>query len=120
MGNGRPCTGYYGGCNTGREPKVKYDGTTPTEEMAHALEIGMICGCSVPTVDVCDGFPKCPGKHEICAIDISALNPHCTCMDGFIRDLDYGCVDENPPLLHIRPDLVHDTDSRRYYPPPTG
>lgn len=111
MGNGRPCTGYNGR-NTGREPKVKYDGITPTEETARALEMGTICGCSEPTVDVCDGFPKCAGKHEICAIDTTTSSPHCTCMDGFIHEINYGCVDENPPLLNLRPDPVHGTDLR--------
>ena len=44
------------------EPKVKYDGVTPTEETRRALDSGLICGCVDAQVDVCDGFPKCPGE----------------------------------------------------------
>ncbi len=66
LGNGRPCgaggAGGRGGGGKGRGPKVKYDGKTPTEETARALESGSICGCAMPTIDPCDGFPKCPGE----------------------------------------------------------
>ena len=44
------------------EPKVRYDGVTPTEETRRKLEGGLICGCSLPVVDACSGFPKCPGE----------------------------------------------------------
>ena len=60
MGNGRPCMGGAAGVDGG--PKVKYDGRTPTEETARLLESGSICGCREPTVDACDGYPKCPGE----------------------------------------------------------
>ncbi|KAL3806826.1 hypothetical protein ACHAXA_003298 [Cyclostephanos tholiformis] len=106
MGNGRPC----GVGRRGKGPKVKYDGRTPTEELARALESGLICGCSEPMINPCDGFPKCPGKREICAVDPKTSIPHCTCQDGYVRDPDYGCVDENPPLLRLRPDPVHGLD----------
>jgi len=107
MGNGRPCP--RGGRR--RMPKVKYDGKSPTEETRRALEAGSICGCVEATVDACDGFPKCPGKHEMCAVD-SSNTPHCTCKPGYVHDRDYGCVDESPPVLHLRPDPVHGTDPR--------
>jgi len=46
----------------------------------------------------------------MCAVDPDSSNPRCTCQDGYVRDPDYGCVDENPPLLHIRPDPIHGLD----------
>jgi hypothetical protein len=46
----------------------------------------------------------------MCAVDPKSSAPHCTCRDGYVRDPDYGCVDENPPLLRLRPDPVHGTD----------
>jgi len=107
MGNGKPCP--RGG--TKKEPKVKYDGRTPTEETRRALDAGLICGCVEATVDACEGFPKCPGKHEMCTVT-SSNTPHCTCQNGYVLadDPDYGCVDESPPLLHLRPDPTHGTD----------
>ena len=46
----------------------------------------------------------------MCAVDTKTSAPHCTCRDGYVRDPDYGCVDENPPLLRLRPDPVHGLD----------
>ena len=105
MGNGYPCRTNM----RKKEPKVKYDGKTPTEETRKALDSGLICGCSEPTVDACDGYPKCPGKHEVCTVD-SSNTPHCVCQSGYVNDPDFGCVDENPPLLKLRPDPIHGTD----------
>lgn len=108
MGNGLPCRKNV----RKKLPKVKYDGKTPTEETRKLLESGMICDCSEPTIDACDGFPKCPGKHEVCKVDDSTNTPGCVCQDGYDRDPDYGCVDESPPILNIRPDPTHGTDKR--------
>ena len=102
------------------EPKVKYDGATPTEETRRALEAGAICGCRKPIVDVCDGFPKCPGKHEECRVN-SAKQPECACEAGFHHDEAYGCVDETPPILKVRQgsdressDVTYLTQGNRY------
>lgn len=38
--------------------------------------------------------------------------PHCTCQHGYVRDPEYGCVDEHPPLLNLRPDPIHGTDPK--------
>ena len=46
----------------------------------------------------------------MCAVDPKTSTPHCTCQDGYVRDPDYGCVDENPPLLRLRPDPIHGLD----------
>lgn len=42
------------------------------------------------------------GKHEACTVG-SDNTPTCACKPGYIQHPDYGCVDEHPPLLHIRP-----------------
>ncbi len=47
----------------------------------------------------------------MCAVD-SSNAPHCTCQDGYVHDRDYGCVDESPPVLHLRPDPTHGTDPK--------
>ncbi|KAL7518361.1 hypothetical protein ACHAWX_003198 [Stephanocyclus meneghinianus] len=104
MGNGRKCPK-----NEIPRPKVKYDGVTPTEETQIFLTKGLICGCSVPVVDGCSGF-KCSGKHEACSISTDNT-PICACKQGYVRDPRYGCVDEHPPVLHIRPYPGH-TDNK--------
>ncbi|EJK45231.1 hypothetical protein THAOC_36159, partial [Thalassiosira oceanica] len=117
LGNGKSCPRSS---RKRLEPKVKYDGATPTEETRRALEAGAICGCNKPTVDVCDGFPKCPGKHEECRVN-SAKQPQCACEAGFKHDEKYGCVDETPPILKIRQgydressDVTYLTQGNRY------
>lgn len=42
------------------------------------------------------------GKHETCTVGPDN-SPICACKPGYIQHPDYGCVDEHPPLLHIRP-----------------
>ena len=42
------------------------------------------------------------GKHQVCTIS-SDNTPTCACKSGYIQHDHYGCVDENPPLLQIRP-----------------
>ena len=37
----------------------------------------------------------------------SSNTPTCACKPGFFRDERFGCVDENPPVLHIRPAPSH-------------
>jgi hypothetical protein len=46
----------------------------------------------------------------MCVADPDPSSPRCACQDGYVRDPDYGCVDESPPLLRIRPDPVHGLD----------
>eukprot|EP00804_Cyclotella_cryptica_P014414 CCRYP_004765-RB/>CCRYP_004765-RB protein AED:0.06 eAED:0.06 QI:568/1/1/1/0.66/0.5/4/954/956 len=104
LGNGRKCPK-----NETPRPKVKYDGVTPTEETEILLSKEAICGCSVPVVDGCSGY-KCSGKHEACVISTDKT-PTCACKQGYVRDSRYGCIDEHPPVLHIRPYPGH-TDDR--------
>ena len=33
--------------------------------------------------------------------------PQCACQPGYVHDDHYGCVDENPPILHLKPDPTH-------------
>ena len=55
MGSGRVCRS---GIDVGPRPAVGYDGVTPTEE---TVRNGHYCGCTVPVVDACEGYPKCGG-----------------------------------------------------------
>lgn len=55
MGNGHACRP---GIDAKPEPKVKFDGITPTEE---TLKHNYYCGCATPVVDACAGFPPCTG-----------------------------------------------------------
>ena len=110
LGNGKSC---QRSSRKKLEPKVKYDGVTPTEGTRRALEAGVICGCNKPTVDACDGFPKCPGKHEECRVN-SAKQPECACEAGFKHDEKYGCVDETPPILKIRQGSDHESGDVTY------
>uniref|UniRef100_A0A7S1ZAU1 EGF-like domain-containing protein n=2 Tax=Ditylum brightwellii TaxID=49249 RepID=A0A7S1ZAU1_9STRA len=98
MGNGHKCKK---GIDTKPEPKVRYDGITPTAETLK----NNYCGCTKPVVDACAGFPKCAGKHEVCTVT-SANTPECGCKPGFVKISGYGCVDETPPVLKLR----HDPD----------
>jgi len=52
----------------------------------------------------------CAGKHEVCSISTDNT-PICACKQGYVRDPRYGCVDEHPPVLHIRPYPGH-TDNK--------
>jgi len=45
----------------------------------------------------------------MCAVR-SDNTPHCTCQEGYDHDPDYGCVDESPPILTLRPDPTHPFD----------
>jgi Calcium-binding EGF domain len=54
MGNGHNC--LPGDLNP--EPKVKFDGKTPTE---FTVKNNYFCDCRKPIVDACDGFPPCTG-----------------------------------------------------------
>jgi len=108
-GSGRACVP---GMDGRPDPKVGYDGVTPTEETKRKLDAGLICGCSLPVVDACAGFPKCPGKHETCTVTENNT-PQCACRPGYVRDDRYGCVDEHPPVLELRPDPAH-TDPRTH------
>jgi hypothetical protein len=56
MGNGRACRA---GIDTKPQPKVKFDGVTPTEE---TIKNNFYCGCNKPIIDACAGFPPCTGE----------------------------------------------------------
>ena len=56
MGNGHACRP---GIDAKPEPKVMFDGVTPTEE---TLKHNYYCGCTTPVIDACAGFPPCKGK----------------------------------------------------------
>ena len=111
MGNGKPCPKYNTQQQQQQQPKVKYDGKTPTESTKRLLDAGLLCGCTKPTVDPCDGYHDCPSK-EMCVAD-SYNRPSCQCKPGHVRDEVYGCVDEHPPGLTLRyssnPDSKFDT-----------
>jgi hypothetical protein len=99
MGNGHACRP---GIDAKPEPKVMFDGVTPTDE---TLKHNYYCGCTTPVIDACAGFPPCKGHNEICAVT-SRNEPKCVCKPGYVRDEKYGCVDETPPVMRLR----HDTD----------
>ena len=54
MGSGRACQPK----DPKPVPKVMFDGVTPTET---TVKNGFYCGCTVPIVDACSGFPQCKG-----------------------------------------------------------
>jgi Calcium-binding EGF domain len=54
MGNGKAC----GPMDPKPEPKVMFDGVTPTEL---TVKNNFYCGCNRPIVDACSGFPPCKG-----------------------------------------------------------
>ena len=56
MGNGHKCRP---GVDPNPEPKVRFDGVTPTEE---TMKNNFYCDCTVPIVDACSGFPPCRGE----------------------------------------------------------
>lgn len=126
MGNGHRCRP---GIDPTPEPRLMYDGKTPTEE---TIKNNYYCDCTKPIIDACSGFPPCKGtseescirkkvlrlirillyfnfwqmntgKHEICTVS-SSNQPHCVCKPGYIKHGKYGCVDEKPPLLRLRHD----------------
>ncbi|CAJ1962401.1 unnamed protein product [Cylindrotheca closterium] len=104
MGSGRACQPK----DPKPVPKVMFDGVTPTET---TVKNGYYCGCTVPVVDACSGFPPCKGKHEICTV--SADNePVCACKPGYVYNEQYGCVDESPPTLRLRHDPDRDQTLR--------
>jgi len=55
MGNGRKC---LPGIDPPPQPKVMFDGVTPTEE---TVKNNYYCDCTKPVVDACSGFPPCKG-----------------------------------------------------------
>lgn len=57
MGNGMTCQPH----DAKPEPKLTYDGVTPTEE---TVKNNFYCGCHKPVVDACSGFPPCKGKFQ--------------------------------------------------------
>ncbi len=58
MGNGRACQAT----DPKPEPKVMFDGKTPTES---TIKNNFYCGCTKPIVDSCSGFPPCKGTSSI-------------------------------------------------------
>jgi hypothetical protein len=105
MGNGKACRP---GVDLKPEPKVMFDGITPTEL---TVKNNYYCGCTKPMVDACSGFPPCKGKHEICTV--SADNkPMCACKPGYVHHDEYGCVDVNLPTLKLRNDPQGDKTLR--------
>ena len=96
MGNGHKCRPG----DLKPEPKVKFDGKTPTE---FTVKNNLFCDCTTPVVDACDGFPPCVGKHQICTVT-TGLEPICACKPGFVLHDKFGCVDESPPLLRLKSD----------------
>lgn len=56
MGNGHNCRA---GVDPRPQPKVMFDGVTPTEE---TVRNNFYCGCNKPVVDACAGFPPCKGE----------------------------------------------------------
>ncbi|GKY94220.1 hypothetical protein MPSEU_000387800 [Mayamaea pseudoterrestris] len=97
MGSGRKCRI---GIDRKPEPKVMFDGVTPTEE---TIKNDFYCGCTRPVVDACAGFPPCKGKHEVCTVT-ERNEPECRCKPGYVMHEDYGCVDESPPKLRLSND----------------
>jgi hypothetical protein len=55
MGNGHMCRP---GIDASPEPKVMFDGVTPTEE---TIKNKFYCDCTTPIIDACSGFPPCEG-----------------------------------------------------------
>jgi hypothetical protein len=99
MGNGKTCRP---GIDAPPEPKVMFDGVTPT---ALTVKNNFYCGCTKPKVDACSGFPPCQGKHEICTVsELTENKPMCVCRPGYVNHDEYGCVDVNPPTLRLRND----------------
>lgn len=56
MGNGHECRH---GIDRKPQPKVKFDGVTPTDE---TVDNNYYCDCTKPIVDACSGYPTCKGK----------------------------------------------------------
>lgn len=54
LGNGKICNAK----DPKPEPKVMFDGKTPTESTIKSN----FCGCTKPIIDACSGFPPCKGK----------------------------------------------------------
>lgn len=55
LGNGHTCRP---GIDPTPEPKVMFDGVTPTEE---TVKQNYFCDCTKPVIDACSGFPACSG-----------------------------------------------------------
>ena len=67
MGSGHACRP---GIDAKPEPKVMFDGVTPTEETTKRN----FCGCTAPVVDACAGFPPCKGTMPRCVqVNFDAL-----------------------------------------------
>ena len=58
MGNGHVCKAK----DAKPEPKVMFDGITPTEL---TVKNNFYCGCTKPVVDACSGFPPCKGASRL-------------------------------------------------------
>jgi len=105
MGNGQSCRP---GIDPKPQPKVRFDGVTPTEE---TIKNNYYCDCTAPVVDACCGFPPCKGKHEVCIVTAANV-PQCGCKPGYVMHETYGCVDESPPVMKLRHDLNGDQTLR--------
>jgi hypothetical protein len=65
MGNGHKCRPG----DLKPEPKVKFDGKTPTE---FTVKNDYFCDCTKPIVDACDGFPPCKGMYLHRQLNVSS------------------------------------------------
>lgn len=63
LGNGHMCRP---GIDPAPEPKVMFDGVTPTEE---TVKQNYYCDCTKPVIDACSGFPTCPGTYNYMEMD---------------------------------------------------
>jgi Calcium-binding EGF domain/EGF domain len=105
MGNGHTCSST----DLQPNPKVTFDGVTPTEE---TINNNYYCDCTVPVVDACAGFAPCTGQHQECIVDSQTKEPKCACKKGYMYHEQYGCVDESPPVLILKHDPNKDKTLR--------
>ena len=104
IGHGKKCRP---GMDPTPQPKVGFDGVTPTSETMQHMK--HYCGCTKPTIDPCVGSPPCPMKNQVCVPDANdPTQPSCQCKHGYVMDDKYGCIDLTPPTLQLR----CDTDNR--------
>lgn len=100
IGHGKKCRP---GMDPTPQPKVGFDGVTPTSETMQHMK--HYCGCTKPTIDPCVGSPPCPMKNQVCVPDANdPTQPSCQCKHGYVMDDKYGCIDLTPPTLQLRCD----------------